>query len=588
MMTKKKRRLLVISIIISIIVILLITFIILYLKTDMFKSNQTLFLKYLGKNADIINSLQTDTSSEKYDIYASQSEIKVNYSTNIGTTSESTDNSINQLKLKIDGQTDRQSKYDYKKIQLLKQDNPEMTVEYANNDNIYGIHFSDLFDQYITAENSNVKELAKKVGYPDEITANMPDSINFNLENLERIQLTNEEIELLKKVVIDGIITTNWDTFLEATFSDYKTYIGQEQLLFSENISIGEIYKIHGCVTSPESLIVSSNDYANFKKRNAYLAAKLLTIFVEHPVIFLGYSISDPNILELLFSLKDCLAAHNIEKLKDRLIFVEWRAEQNEPIMIDGTLSLSDGKILPIKHIKINSFIPLFDVLANLKQRLPIKILRRFKDAVYEFVKTNEPTNKIYIGDLTNIDENGNDIEFVVGVGVANSIAKQGLLGICVDDVVEDVLFDNKHIPAKEFITDAIPKLLKKRIRIPLYKYYRAEHLLTNDGKLIKKGSAVINNYFKDKSQKSFYPSAKAYAKKENLIRTKYKTLAELIANNDEKHCFYFIPLLEQEKINIDELQQFLMQCFRNGYIKNSYFKQLVCYYDYLKFGLEQ
>lgn len=69
---------------------------------------------------------------------------------------------------------------------------------------------------------------------------------------------------------------------------------------------------------------------------------------------------------------------------------------------------------------------------------------------------------------------------------------------------------------------------------------------------------------------------------------TKYKTLAELIANNDEKHCFYFIPLLEQEKINIDELQQFLMQCFRNGYIKNSYFKQLVCYYDYLKFGLEQ
>ena len=79
-----------------------------------------------------------------------------------------------------------------------------------------------------------------------------------------------------------------------------------------------------------------------------------------------------------------------------------------------------------------------------MKQRLPIKILRRFKDAVYEFVKTNEPTNKIYIGDLTNIDENGNDIEFVVGVGVANSIAKQGLLGICVDDVVEDVLFANK------------------------------------------------------------------------------------------------------------------------------------------------
>ena len=325
----------------------------------------------------------------------------------------------------------------------------------------------------------------------------------------ESYQNEIEKLAEISEKSIAGVITTNYDSFLEDYFKGFCKYVGQSQLIFSPIQGVAEIYKIHGCVTSPESLIVSSNDYANFKKRNAYLAAKLLTIFVEHPVIFLGYSISDPNILELLFSLKDCLAAHNIEKLKDRLIFVEWRAEQNEPIMIDGTLSLSDGKILPIKHIKINSFIPLFDVLANLKQRLPIKILRRFKDAVYEFVKTNEPTNKIYIGDLTNIDENGNDIEFVVGVGVANSIAKQGLLGICVDDVVEDVLFDNKHIPAKEFITDAIPKLLKKRIRIPLYKYYRAEHLLTNDGKLIKKGSAVINNYFKDKSQKSFYPSAK-------------------------------------------------------------------------------
>lgn len=398
----------------------------------------------------------------------------------------------------------------------------------------------------------------------------------------------SEEIELLKKVVIDGIITTNWDTFLEKIFPDYKTYIGQEQLLFSENISIGEIYKIHGCVTSPDSLIVTSNDYANFKKRNAYLAAKLLTIFVEHPIIFLGYSISDPNILELLFSLKDCLAAHNIEKLKDRLIFVEWNAEQDNPIMIDGTLSLSDGKILPIKHIKSNSFIPLFEVLATLKQRLPIKILRRFKDAVYEFVKTNKPTNKIYIGDLTNINENEDDVEFVVGVGVANSIAKQGLLGISIEDVVEDVLFDNKHIPAKEFIEDVIPKLFKKRIRIPLYKYYRAAHLLTEDGKLIKRGSPIINAYFKDKSQKSFYPTAKSYAKKENLIRSKYKTLADLIADNDSKHCFYYIPLLEQEKIDMDELQQFLISCFNKDYIKDSYFKQLVCYYDYLKFGLEK
>ena len=103
-----------------------------------------------------------------------------------------------------------------------------------------------------------------------------------------------------------------------------------------------------------------------------------------------------------------------------------------------------------------------------------------------------------------------------------------------------------------------------------------------------KRRFPIINAYFKDKSQKSIYPTAKSYAKKENLIRSKYNTLADLIADNDIKHCFYYIPLLEQEKIDMDELQQFLISCFNKDCIKDTYFKQLVCYYDYLKFGLEK
>jgi hypothetical protein len=46
---------------------------------------------------------------------------------------------------------------------------------------------------------------------------------------------------------VDGIITTNWGLFIEQIFPDYKPYIGQKELLFSNPQQIAEIYKIHGC-----------------------------------------------------------------------------------------------------------------------------------------------------------------------------------------------------------------------------------------------------------------------------------------------------------------------------------------------------
>ena len=59
MMTRKKRRVILVVIILLILVILAATFVILYLNTDMFKSNQTLFVKYLGKNADNVKALES-------------------------------------------------------------------------------------------------------------------------------------------------------------------------------------------------------------------------------------------------------------------------------------------------------------------------------------------------------------------------------------------------------------------------------------------------------------------------------------------------------------------------------------------------
>ena len=212
MMTKKKKKTLMISSLIVILLIIVSSLIILYIKTDMFKSNQTLFLKYLGENTEIIKEIEKISENTEYENllenskYTENVEMEVNYTEDYGTTSENTNNSINDLKLTIEGQVDNVNKYNYKDIKLLKNDGQILELEYEQSNNEYGIRFSDLFKQYILVENNNLKELFEKFGYSEQDIGEIPNSIEMSQGDIANtIKLNDNEIEILKEKYINII-----------------------------------------------------------------------------------------------------------------------------------------------------------------------------------------------------------------------------------------------------------------------------------------------------------------------------------------------------------------------------------------------
>lgn len=214
MMTKKKRRLVLIIVVVVVLLMVAAIFLALYLNTDMFKSGKTLFVKYIGKNADNLKVLESIINETEYDEqlksnpYNINIEAKANYTQNIGTTEENTDNSINQLKVTIEGQTDVNNQYDYRNAKLLKNDEQIAQIEYLHSASDYGIKFSDLFEEYVVSENTNLKDLFRRMGYSDEQLQNIPDSINLDTEIFKELKFSDEELSSLGQKYV-GIISQN-------------------------------------------------------------------------------------------------------------------------------------------------------------------------------------------------------------------------------------------------------------------------------------------------------------------------------------------------------------------------------------------
>ncbi len=147
------------------------------------------------------------------------------------------------------------------------------------------------------------------------------------------------EVELLKSAgdsKLSGIITTNYDQMCEHLFDSFTVYESQDDLLFAEQSFTREIYKIHGSVSNPDGMVLTDADYDEFGRKRKYLSAKLLSVFLEYPVIFLGYSIQDENIKCILSDIAECLSDETISRLKKRLIFVQWGST---PTIGDYTVS---------------------------------------------------------------------------------------------------------------------------------------------------------------------------------------------------------------------------------------------------------
>lgn len=204
------------------------------------------------------------------------------------------------------------------------------------------------------------------------------------------------DFKVAMKHGLNGIITTNYDGFLENLFNDFKPFIGQDDLIFSKAVGLGEIYKIHGCYTKPRSLVLTAEDYAGFEQRKAYLVAKLLSIFMENPIIFIGYSATDSDIHSIFTSISQCLDNEHLAQLGKRIVLIDYQPGTAKPEVQEQLIQL-EKKTLAIYRVVASDFRPICKHLVKIKRSYDVQLLRRVKEDLYRTVVTNEPEDVIEV-----------------------------------------------------------------------------------------------------------------------------------------------------------------------------------------------
>lgn len=395
------------------------------------------------------------------------------------------------------------------------------------------------------------------------------------------------ELDLLRGATIDGVITTNYDPLAPHVFPEFEVFVGQDQMLFANPQGVGEIYMIHGSSEDPDSLVLTAEDYERFNERNAYLAAKLLTVFVEHPVVFLGYSLTDRNVFEIIRSIASVLTQDRIGELQDRLIFIEWDKDSQRP-QLSPIPFVADAYTVPMQGAKVADYTEVFEVLGSIERRFPAQMLRRLKERVYELVQTNDPKDKLYVQDLEP-DMDAAEVEVVIGVGAIEKQLARSYRGLGRDDLAEDVLSGGTDLDPRRVLTEVLP-FIQRNVHCPVFKYAREAGLLEDDGALKDKASVHERVAYRIEHYADHFKVPAGYSKR---ARAAIEAAADFkgLAGGECKpvEVLIFAGQLPDDKQDTAALKRFLTKHRKPEAGDETWhitqWNRALCLYDWLQYG---
>lgn len=606
MMPRKKRRTLIIVSIIMIILVIIGTLIFLYMTTDAFKSNDTLFAKYLSQNFYIIEEMQNQNGMKEANTllennkYTSTIQANVNYITNKGLEDEKKDNPINQVELKIEGQTDKLSSYKYKDIKLIKQEENLERAEYIETKDRQGIRLDEVkqfvtFDK--TKENQNISQLdltlLKTISNISEINWNniketfTQEEINTIMNKYMNIIMANMNTQAFEKktgniTINESAIKTNAYTISITKEKFNNIYIEILEAMKQDEIILNKIdmlnTKIKEITNSEQGLKQTfieyiTNKIEEIRSTNIGQEIREITVYEKNGQTMRTEIVSDEyqfridrltnqNGIWLEISYQKQTEKQNGWKINTMLTSKE--NDENNYIGIenakDGILNYIEiNNESKMENNRINSQVEAKAYNEKNEVTLTAKQTDTIVNKLENIVELNEENN-INIEDLK--EEEKNNILLILDENIKNQTSKLEKIVTLKDAINMLINVDLMKESMGELTESEIVTEAEKNRFNAIFEFYEGEKIEIED---IKKMMNVVKDHLKEIKIMEYEEQKR---KDEQPKPKKYLIVIEKDKKNEEL-ANLLVSNLENEKNSSDEYNVKIEYNEENGLIKN-------------------
>lgn len=469
----------------------------------------------------------------------------------------------------------------------IKEENPEKTkYEISHEVNIkIATKIEEKFNDEFYENKINIDGFSSKDAYQFDISpfkkflSNKFKNIKLNKE------MENERIvyqKMLRKSQI--ILTTNYDEFIENIYNEdnnykIKKYIGQRGF-FEDTENYSEIYKVHGCITDPKSIVITESDYNFFHKNSVLISAKIISMMINSPIIFMGYSLTDVNIRNIIGDFAKSLNNKELMYFEKRLILIEYDENINEikeERVKDSDLGCS------IRVIRTNNFYEVFNKISKINQGIAPAEVRKYKHVMKKLIVDRGKEgalNSVLISpeEIDKIEEQIQNNNIAIAIGDSKYIFQ----------IPDNISFTLDYILDKDEISNETrlryAHMQTGNARFPCNKFLTIENI--NNSKLHDTEKEKLRNKIPTLSDFSTHYDS---INKSSVIKNWDLSFEELVKSGSKKAKIYETVSYNINSLNLKDVRKFLIKELKElrekGGIKlTTELRRLLLLYDIIKY----